>query len=157
MKMKIPLEEAQSLLETYCGSAGTERVSLLEAHGRVLAQDITAPINQPPFDRSPLDGYALRAEDSVGASKERPVRLKVIEEVFAGGFPQKEVKERTATRIMTGAPIPKGANCILRQEETLEENGDVLIYSQLKAWENYCYAGEDMEKGPLAEKLIYQS
>jgi molybdopterin biosynthesis enzyme len=86
MKMKIPLEEAQSLLETYCGSAGTERVSLLEAHGRVLAQDITAPINQPPFDRSPLDGYALRAEDSVGASKERPVRLKVIEEVFAGGL-----------------------------------------------------------------------
>jgi molybdopterin molybdotransferase len=152
MKMKIPLEEAQSLLETYCGSAGTERVSLLEAHGRVLAQDITAPINQPPFDRSPLDGYALRAEDSVGASKERPVRLKVIEEVFAGGFPQKEVKERTATRIMTGAPIPKGANCILRQEETLEENGDVLIYSQLKAWDNYCYAGEDMEKGDLVLK-----
>ena len=118
----------------------------------MLAQDITAPINQPPFDRSPLDGYALRAEDSVGASKERPVRLKVIEEVYAGDFPQKEVKDRTAARIMTGAPIPKGANCILRQEETLEENGDVLIYSQLKAWDNYCYAGEDMEKGDLVLK-----
>jgi molybdopterin molybdotransferase len=149
MKMKIPLEEAQSLLEIHCGSASTKTVSTFEAHGMVLAQDVVAPINQPPFDRSPLDGYAFKAEDSVGASKDRPVRLKIIEEIYAGDFPQREIKERTASRIMTGAPIPKGANCVLRQEETMEEGGDVLIYTELKAGANYCYAGEDMKKGEL--------
>ena len=152
MKMKISLEEAQSLLEIHCGSANTETLSLLEAHGRVLAQDIYSPMNQPPFDRSPLDGYAFKAEDSVGASKDYPVKLKIIEEIYAGDSPKKEIQHQTAARIMTGAPIPRGADCVLRQEDTLEDQDTVDIYCQLKAGDNYCYAGEDMEEGQLVLK-----
>ncbi len=147
MKTKISLEEAQTMLKSCFKPTGTERVSIFNAHQRVLAQDILAPIDQPPFDRSPVDGYAMKASDSTEAGKEHPVKLQLIEEVCAGQFPEKEVAEKTACRIMTGAPIPRGADCVIRQEETSENNGYVEIHMQLLAGENYCYQGEDIKKG----------
>lgn len=147
METEISLEQAQRVLESYAGDIGTEKVSIINAHQRISAEDVYSVINQPPFHRSPLDGFALRAEDSKGASKVNPVRLRIIEEVYAGGYPKLEVSPGNATCIMTGAPIPKGANCVIRQEETFEKNGYVEIFSELKSGDNYCIAGEDIKKG----------
>ena len=87
----------------------TERVSLSEAAGRILAEDLIAADNIPPFDRSPFDGYAFRAADTAQASPEHPVTLTILEEVPAGAVPAKRVTPGTATKILTGAPIPRAA------------------------------------------------
>ncbi len=125
----------------------TELVSLWEALHRVLAEDIVAVRNQPPFPRSPLDGYAVRSEDIKNASKEEPVVLQVIDEVLAGGWCKKEVVSGTAVRIMTGAPIPEGADCIVMQEYTDYGEDSVEIYKKLSAYQNYCFEGEDYKTG----------
>ena len=153
----IQLEQAVELLQEYClPVTETEKLTIDDAAGRIIAQDITARINQPPFPRSPLDGYALRAEDTVGASKENPVALKVIDQVYAGGWSDREVRQGTAIRIMTGAPIPRGADCILMQEDTDYGMDAVKIYRSLKAWQNYCYEGEDFKKGTTILKAGQQ-
>ena len=151
--VNISLEDAKDiLLEKVKGIVGFEEVTLEEANGRILNEDIYAPINNPPFDRSPLDGYAFMAESSIGASKETPVTLKVIGEVCAGDYFEGEVKQGEAVRIMTGAPIPKGCDCVLRQEETDYGESSVAIYTQLKPFENYCFTGEDIKEGTLLLK-----
>lgn len=144
----ILLPKAVEILKQNCSVISeTEMIPVDEAAGRVLAQEIYALIDQPPFPRSPLDGYALRARDTEGASRETPVSLKVIDEVFAGGFSESRVKEGEAVRIMTGAPIPDGADCILMQEDTDYGMDTVRIYKSLVPWQNYCFAGEDYKKG----------
>lgn len=129
----------------------TEVVNIEKARGRFIGENIVAPINQPPFDRSPLDGYALKSEDTFGASKENPMKLKVIDEVFAGGYTDKEVGKNEAVRIMTGAKLPKGCDCVIRQESTDYGMDVVEIYEELKHHQNYCFEGEDIKKG---SKLI---
>ena len=125
----ILLSQAVDILRQNCLKINeTEMISVDEAAGRVLAQEIYAPIDQPPFPRSPLDGYALRSTDTEGASRETPVSLKVIDEVFAGGFCQGRVTEGCAVRIMTGAPVPEGADCIIMQEDTDYGMETVNIY-----------------------------
>lgn len=135
------------LLDEIKGMTEVERLPLEKATKRVLAETIVAPFSQPPFDRSPLDGYAFRAADSMGASKKQPVRLRVIGEVCAGNTFEGEVAEGEAVRIMTGAPIPKGCDCVLRQEDTDYGEEVVAIYEELKPYSNYCFAGEDIKKG----------
>lgn len=125
----------------------TEEISLWDAVGRVLAQDVTAVRNQPPFPRSPLDGYAVRSEDIQGAGKDDPVVLEVIDEVMAGFVASKKVEPSTAIRIMTGAPIPDGADCVVRQEDTDYGEDTVQIYQKVNAWGNYCFEGEDYREG----------
>ncbi|MDO4307167.1 MAG: molybdopterin molybdotransferase MoeA [Eubacteriales bacterium] len=120
-----------------------EEISLWDAAGRVLAGDITAKRDQPPFPRSPLDGYAVRSEDIREASKEHPVSLRVTDEVTAGHVSKNRVEPGTAIRIMTGAPIPDGADCIVMQEDTDYGEDTVQIYRKAGAYENYCFAGED--------------
>ena len=147
----ILLTQALEILHQNCRKIDeTEYVSIQEAVGRVLAEDVQALIDQPPFPRSPLDGYALSAGDTEGASKERPVSLKVIDEVFAGGFSERRIVPGTAIRIMTGAPIPDGADCILKQEDTDYGMDTVKIYTSLKPWQNYCFAG--CPRVPLSRK-----
>lgn len=148
--VNISLEEAlDTLLEKAKRIERFEEITLEEANGRILNEAIYAPINNPPFDRSPLDGYAFMASSSIGASKETPVRLKVIGEVCAGDYFEGEVKQGEAIRIMTGAPIPKGCDCVLRQEETNYGEDSVEIYMQLKPYDNYCFTGEDIKEGTL--------
>ena len=157
MMEAIQLEQAVELLTENClPITETEMITIDNIEGRILAQDIIARINQPPFPRSPLDGYAIRAEDSVGASKDNPVALKVIDEVYAGGWSDREVIPGTAIRIMTGAPIPRGADCILMQEDTDYGTETVKIYRSLKAWQNYCYEGEDFKQGTIILKAGQQ-
>lgn len=151
---RCTLEEAISLITDRVKPViDIEEVELMEALGRVLAEDVTSPHNQPPFPRSPLDGYALQAASSKGATKENGVTLTVIEEIFAGSVGSKTVKTGEAVRIMTGAPIPEGADCVLRQEDTNYGEDEVVIYQQLKPYDNYCFVGEDYKEGEcLLEK-----
>lgn len=145
----ITLDEAQNIINQYIPELEKEEKNLMDAHEYVLAKDVYAKVNQPPFDRSPLDGYALKANDTLGATRDNPTKLKVIGEVCAGGYIDKEVKSGEAIRIMTGAPIPKGADCIIRQEDTDEGEEIVNIYKKLNSYDNYCYAGEDIKKDSL--------
>lgn len=148
--MAISLEDAQRMIKKHITPlVDTIEVNIEEANAYILAEDVYASMNQPPFDRSPLDGYALVAEDTVGASLEHPITLAVVEEVAAGQYPKKEVKDMHATRIMTGAPIPKGANCVIRQEDTDYGEKQVQIYTELEPFQNYCYQGEDVKCGTL--------
>jgi molybdopterin molybdotransferase len=125
----------------------TECVELWDARGRVLAEDAVASHAQPPFDRSPLDGYAVRSVDVAEASPEHPVRLLVVDEVCAGHVAAGRVESGTAIRIMTGAPIPKGADCVIRQEDSDYGEEEVQIYQGVGHHSNYCFAGEDYEAG----------
>ena len=125
----------------------TEEVELNTAGGRILAQDMVAEFNNPPFDRSPVDGYACKAEDLAGASSEHPVKLKVMEEIDAGQYSERVVESGQAVRIMTGAAIPKGCDCCIFQEDTDYGEETVEIYREVKQWDNYCFAGEDFKKG----------
>lgn len=156
----IELELALQIIDESVNQiSNTEKVNIEEARGRIIGEDIYAPINQPPFNRSPLDGYALKSEDTLGASKNNPVKLKVVDEVFAGGNINTILKNKQAIRIMTGAEIPEGADCVIRQESTDYDMNEVEIYSELKRYENYCFAGEDVKKGSKliskGEKLTY--
>ena len=96
----------------------TEIVPLDEAGGRIAAGTLSARMDQPPFDRSPFDGYALRSADAAGASRETPVTLPVTMKLYAGDAPASPLPAGCAARIMTGAPLPEGADCVLMQELT---------------------------------------
>lgn len=150
----LSLEHARKmLLDRVEKIEETEKVSLWDAGRRCLAEDIRATRNQPPFPRSPLDGYAVRSENIKGADENHPVRLTVIDEVTAGHVTKKQVTDGTAVRIMTGAPVPEGADCIVGQEDTDYGEEEVLIFQAIGHYENYCFEGEDYQKGTcLLEK-----
>lgn len=153
MKLRIELEEAVSIMEAHVHEINEyEELNVEDANGRVLGEDVYSMINNPPFDRSPLDGYALRAEDTIGASRENPVALKVIDEVFAGSYSEKTLQKGEAIRIMTGAKMPQGSDCVIRQENTDEGMDNVEIYEELKVHANYIFEGEDIKKDSLIMK-----
>lgn len=143
----ITLEEAQEIILKNTKIKGKEIISLFSAKGRILAEDVYSPIDQPPFPRSPLDGYAVLGEDLKDASRENPKKLKLIDKIYAGNIPKHTVQSGEAVRIMTGAPIPADANCIVRQEDTKEEEGYVKVFVTHKPYENYCFQGEDLKNG----------
>ncbi len=160
METRISLERAiQLLLERFPPVTDTVLLPLDEANGRILAQDISSPIDQPPFDRSPLDGYALRSEDIAGASPDSPIVLQVIGENCAGGVFEGSVASGQALRIMTGACLPEGCDCVIRQEDTDGGEKTVAVYRPVRHYQNYCFAGEDMKRGQLlmqaGEKLNF--
>lgn len=147
---RISLEEAvRRLVEALRPSGNWEEIPLEAALGRVTAWDLEARIDQPPFDRSPLDGYALRHEDTCGASAEHPVRLRVAGCSYAGDPPAAMLRPGEAVRLMTGSPIPPGADCVIRQEDTRAEDGMVAVFDSLERHQNYCFRGEDVHRGAL--------
>jgi len=131
-------------------SKGVEKVSITEALGRVLSEDIVSRRDNPPMDNSAMDGYALIAADIRSATPEAPVRLEVVEDVAAGYVAQgAALKPGQAVRIMTGAPIPRGADAVIMQEDT-ERNGKfVLVKDKAEVNENIREAGEDVREGEL--------
>ncbi len=145
----ITLEEALALLPEGITPLGEEEVSLHDLPlGRILAHTVAAGLDQPPFPRSPLDGYALHAADTQGASRETPVILPVVGRCYAGDTPMEgEVAPGQAVRIMTGAPIPPGCNCVIPQEATDYGESRVALYTQLKPHQNYVFQGEDFRRG----------
>jgi molybdopterin molybdotransferase len=129
-----------------------ERVPLLDALGLVLADAVTAPITVPPWDNSAMDGYAVRAADIGGATAASPVALRVTETVAAGGFAKGQVSSGTAIRIMTGAPIPAGADTVVRVEDTDGGLERVEIRDDRDASRNVRAKGEDFHEGePLLD------
>ena len=147
MKKFIALEEALEILNKNTKALKSEVVSIKDSLKRVLYGDVKSKINNPPFNKSVFDGYAFKSEDSKGTSKENPIELKIVDEIFAGDFSEIEIKHGEAIRIMTGAPIPMGADCVLKQEET-ERHGDLVkIFKEMKANENISFMGEDIKIG----------
>ena len=136
------------LLETI-STVGTEKLALCESGGRILAQDLVAEENIPPFDRSPYDGYAFRAADTEKASRETPVTLCILEEVPAGAVPTVPVTEGTAVKLMTGAPIPTGADTVIPYELTDFTDTAVTVFAPAKPRDNVVRTGEDVRKGQL--------
>ncbi|WP_415298696.1 gephyrin-like molybdotransferase Glp [Clostridium perfringens] len=147
MKKFIALEEALEILNKNTKALKSEVVSIKDSLKRVLYGDVKSKINNPPFNKSVFDGYAFRSEDSKGTSKENPIELKIVDEIFAGMWPEIEIKSGEAIRIMTGAPIPMGADCVLKQEET-ERHGDLVkIFKEMKENQNISFMGEDIKIG----------
>ena len=148
----LAIEEQKKILLDNVKVIGTEQISLKDAAGRVMAEDVIADADVPPFDRSPYDGYALRSEDVKNASHEQPAVLEVLEEIPAGGISHFPVTNGTAVRIMTGAPIPEGADCIIMYERTEFTETQVKVFDRVKAGENIVKKGEDVCKGTVLAK-----
>ena len=146
----IELEQAIDLLLAHAAPVReTERVPLLDAVGRTAAEEVRAGFDNPPFDRSPLDGYTFAAASTRAASAEHPVRLHVIGEECAGDFFAGTVGAGECVRIMTGGVIPAGCDCVVRQEDVREDGDAIHVSFPSEPYENYCCAGEDIKKGPL--------
>jgi molybdopterin molybdotransferase len=149
MLIGIDLDKAIELIRSGARALEPEEIELISANGRIIAEDVVSPVDQPPFPRSPLDGYAFAASDSEGASPENPVAFKVIDKIYAGSGSVPTVGRGEAVKLMTGAAIPPGCDCVIRQEETGGDDETVSVSKRLKPWENYCFAGEDYKKGQL--------
>ena len=143
----LSVEEArQQMLETI-PVLPTEKRGILECTNYVLAEELKATENIPPFDNSAMDGYAVRAADVKDASKENPIVLSVVETIAAGYAPEKHVSAGEAARIMTGAMMPEGADAVVMQEVT-ELNGDkVTIFESVEKNENVRFTGESVQHG----------
>ncbi len=149
MLTNVSIEKAEEILFNQDIKLNTVDMPILDTLGHVLGEDIVSDINMPPFDRSPLDGYALRSEDIKDASKENPVSLEVIDNIQAGYVSSKTIGRGQAIRIMTGAKIPEGADIIIRYEDTEFTDKNVKIFSYLKPNSNIVKAGEDIEVGDV--------
>jgi len=150
MAAAFTVQEASRRILEGIRAVPTESIPLRDALGRVLAEDVTSPIEHPPWDNSSMDGYAVRAADVVNASAERPIALPVLETIAAGQRPTRRVEPRTASRIMTGAPIPDGADSVIRVEDTDGGIARVEIRDARDAGRNVRPRGEDLQIGALA-------
>ncbi len=140
--------EARDTILQHAAPLGVERVSLLDALGRVLADDVFAERRQPPWDNAAMDGFAVRAADVASASPTTPVHLRVVETITAGQQTSRIVQSGEAARIMTGAPIPPGADAVVRIEDTQPHGPDgVHILTAVGVGRDIRRAGEDQEVG----------
>lgn len=145
--MRISLEQALNILMDHVTHGKTERKTLEDCLGLVLSEDVYALLDMPPFSRSAQDGYALCSKDSIGATGENPVKLKVTGKIYAGDHLDVQVRPGEAVRIMTGAMVPVGADCVLRQEDTDEGEDVVQIYKEVEPSCSICFKGEEYKKG----------
>ena len=141
------ISNAQKLVNDNQILSEVEEVPLFEAHKRVLAEDIMAFHDSPPFDKSAMDGFAVIGENTFGASQSAPKELKIIDAIGAGDFSDKTVGENEAIVIATGAPVPEGANAVIMKEYTTTDGDCLTIYSQVTPGENVSPKSEDIEKG----------
>ena len=147
----IPLDEARAIvMRTVAPIDRVERVPLTEANGRVLARDITSSADVPPFSRAGMDGYAVRAQDTSGASRNEPRTLRCIEQVFTGQVPARRVEAGTCTEIATGAPMPEGADAVVMVEETERDaSGVVKVFAPVSERQNVGRQGSDIQTGQV--------
>jgi len=143
----LTVAEASARILEHIAPLGVERVALLDALGSVLAESVRAPMTLPAWDNSAMDGYAVRGADIDAATPERPVRLRVLETVAAGGFATQPVADGEAIRIMTGAPLPDGADTVVRVEDTDGGTANVLVRDARDARRNVRPRGEDFREG----------
>lgn len=145
--LPITIEQAQQRLLERLSPLDGELVPVRQAVGRILTRPVSAPLAQPPFDRSPLDGYAVRAADLAGASAEHPAVLTVTDTLFAGDESRVPVSPGQAVRLMTGAMLPAGADCVIRQEDTDRGTIQVQIFKALPSGANCIRRGEEYGPG----------
>jgi len=148
----IQVQEALDTILAKINFKGVEKVPLEQALGRVLAEDVVSRINNPPMDNSAMDGYALIAEDIQSATPENPVKLEMVEEIAAGYTAKGVLQPGQAMRIMTGAPIPAGANAVLMQEDTKKDGKIIFCEDKADVEENIRKAGEDVKIGEVVLK-----
>lgn len=147
----LGVTEAQERVMAAAAPLLPERLELHACLGRALAEDVVAEATLPPWANSAMDGYALRAEDVTGASRKAPVTMRVVDRLRAGEPPSRTIASGEATRIMTGAPIPPGADSVVRVEDTDREatEGFVVVLDDRDAGQNVRPAGQDMRRGEL--------
>ena len=143
----IQVQEALDKILSQIQFKGVEKIPLDQALGRVLAEDVVSRVNNPPLDNSAMDGYALIAQDIQSATPENPVKLEVVEEIAAGYTAKGTLKPGQTMRIMTGAPIPPGADAVLMQEDTQKDGNSILCLDRADVEENIRRAGEDVKIG----------
>jgi len=150
----LSFDEAKQLLEqTFSAKpVGVEQVSISKALDRVLAQDIVAPMSIPPFTRSTVDGYAVKAVGTFGASEDKPVSLKFCGHVAIGESPKVVVKNGLAAEIVTGAPLPDGADSVVMVEYTNRQEDNVSVHRPVSIGENLMAAGSDIGKNETVLK-----
>ena len=152
MLINISIKKAKEILLNQDIKLATEDMPILDSLDYILAEDIKSDINIPPFDRSPLDGYAFRSEDTVNASTNNPVTLETIDNILAGHVSKKSIDKGQAVRIMTGAKIPEGADAVIRYEDTVFTDKYVKIFDYIKPNSNIVKAGEDIAAGNIILK-----
>jgi molybdopterin molybdotransferase len=140
----LSVDEARARILSAFSPLPSVTLPLLDALGLVLAEDIQSPINIPPFRNSAMDGYAVRVADTLPASPDNPLSLRVIGEIAAGQAPSSGLAPETAMRIMTGAPLPAGADAVIRFEEVVEDGAHVRLSRSVRDAENVREAGEDV-------------
>ncbi len=157
MHVSLKVEEALDRVLAHFSPLPAETVDVLDALRRVLAEDAIAPLDIPPFTNSAMDGYAVRAEDTAAAGRDRPAVLRVVADIAAGREPDRAVEPGTCARIMTGAPMPPGADAVDRYEDTSEgrrpggegRGETVEIYRGVQPGDNIRHAGEDVRAGQV--------
>ena len=148
LRRLIQLEEAIELaLDETVAVKRTETLPILEVSGRVAAEDVNSQIDVPPFSRSAMDGYAVRAKDTYGASKLKAVSLEMREKIYAGSVPRKAIAKSECSEIATGAMLPKGADAVVMVEDTERSGESVLISEGVHPGQNVSKKGEDIAKG----------
>ena len=150
----LPFDEAKQLLEQsfIAKPVGIEKASISKAHNRVLAQDIVSAMNIPPFSRSTVDGYAVKAADTFGASEDNDVSLRFCGSVAIGEAPAVTVEQGSAAEIVTGAPMPEGADAVVMVEYTSQEGEKVFVRRPVAKNTNFMAAGSDLRKGETVLK-----
>jgi molybdopterin molybdotransferase len=148
----ISFEEAQRRLrEAVAPISRVERVGLDRAAGRVAAADVISPLDVPPFARSAMDGYALIAADTTGATSSSPAGLQIVERIYTGQIPRITIVAGTCAEIATGAPLPGGADAVVMVEQTqLDGDNRVLISAVAKPGQNIGRRGADISAGAIA-------
>lgn len=149
--VRVTIEEGCDRILERIIIVGMEYVPVEDCDGRILAEDILAKENIPPFPRSPYDGYAFRACDTKGADKEHPVTFTIVEELPAGKAPTKTINKNEAAKILTGAPVPEGADVIEAFEHTEFTESEVTVFKEYKPDTNIVPVGEDVKIG---QKLL---
>ena len=142
-------DTARDILYAIPADPKKETIPLAAALGRVFAEEIAATIPIPPFDRSPWDGYALRSADVLMATREKPVTLKITEELPAGVAPTITLTPGFAAKILTGAPMPLGADCTVKYENTEFTNTEVKIFEPVASGKDMILAGDDVPLGTI--------
>lgn len=143
------VEEALKTVLDNVKVLGTERIPIQDSLGRVLGEDVYSNLFLPPWNNSAMDGYAVRWENVKNAAKENPANLRVVGDIRAGLLPDKSVGDGEAIRIMTGAPVPDGADTVIRVEDTKTEDKIVSIFKANRQGENIRKRGENVKKGDL--------
>ena len=151
----MTIEEAQQTIQSHFKpkELGDEDAVLLEAYNRVLAEDVVSTLDIPPFSRSTMDGYAVIAEDTFGADENQPATLRVSGVVGVGEQPLIKVGKSEAVEIVTGAPVPEGADAVVMFEDTERVDVELRVYSAVTLGENIMKRGSDIKKGePVLKK-----